>query len=60
MSFEESLAQVRQVQPARTVFTELEEPYRRSHDDYRALAGRLTEREGLDLAFAHDGLELSV
>ena len=44
----------------RTVFTELEELYRRSHDDYRALARTLTEREGLDIAFAHDGMVLSV
>jgi len=42
------------------VFTELEEPYRRSHDDYRALARRLTEREAFDVAFAHDGMALSV
>ena len=60
MTFEESLAQVRQVQPAQTVFTEIEELYRRSHDDYRALARELREREGLDIAFAHDGMELSV
>lgn len=60
LSFEESLAQVRAVEPERTVFTELEELYRRSHDDYRALARTLTEREGLDIAFAHDGMMLSV
>ena len=58
--FEESLTQVRQVQPAQAVFTELEELYRRSHDDYRALARRLTEREAFDVAFAHDGMALSV
>jgi len=60
MAFEESLAQVRQVRPGRTVFTELEELYRRSYDDYRALERDLTEQEGLDLAFAYDGMELSV
>lgn len=60
MAFEESLAQVRQVRPGRTVFTELEELYRRSYDDYRALERDLTEQGGLDLAFAYDGMELSV
>jgi hypothetical protein len=60
MCFEESLAQVRQVQPAQAMFTELEELYRRSYDDYRALARRLTEREAFDVAFAHDGMTLSV
>jgi phosphoribosyl 1,2-cyclic phosphate phosphodiesterase len=60
MTFEESLAQVRQVQPERTVFTEIEEQYRRSHDDYRALAQELRETEELDVAFAYDGMELSV
>jgi len=60
MSFEESLAQVRQVQPERTVFTEIEEQYRRSYDEYRALERELTDTESLDVAFAYDGMELSV
>lgn len=60
MSFEESLAQVRAVEPDRTVFTEIEELYRRSYDEYRRLGARLTAEEGLDLAFAHDGMTLSV
>lgn len=60
MTFEESLAQVRQVRPERTVFTEIEELYRRSHDDYRALARELRAQEGLDVAFAYDGMEISV
>jgi hypothetical protein len=60
MTFEESLAQVREVQPRRTVFTEIEEAYRRSYGDYWALAEKLREEEGLDVAFAHDGMELSV
>ena len=60
MTFEESLAQVREVQPDRTVFTEIEEAYRRNHDDYRTLAEQLRAEEGLDVTFAHDGMELSV
>jgi phosphoribosyl 1,2-cyclic phosphate phosphodiesterase len=60
LTFEESLAQVRRVQPERTVFTEIEEQYRRSYDDYRALAREVTEAEGIDVAFAYDGMELSV
>jgi len=60
MTFEESLEQVRRVQPERTVFTEIEEQYRRSYDDYRALAAELRREYGLDMAFAHDGMELEV
>ena len=60
MTFEESLAQVRAVRPERTVFTEIEEQYRRSYDDYRALARELSAEEGLDVTFAHDGMTLSV
>jgi phosphoribosyl 1,2-cyclic phosphate phosphodiesterase len=60
MTVEESLAQVRQVRPDRTVFTEIEEAYRRSYDDYRALADDLTAEMGLDVAFAYDGMELTV
>ena len=57
LRFEESLEQVRAVGPDRTVLTELEELYRRSHDDYQRLADRHDE---LNLTFAYDGLELSV
>lgn len=57
LRFEESLEQVRAVEPDRTVLTELEELYRRSHDDYQRLADRHDE---LNLTFARDGLELSV
>lgn len=60
MTFEESLAQVRAVRPERTVFTEIEEQYRRSYDDYRALARELSAEEGFDVTFAHDGMTLSV
>jgi len=60
MTFEESLAQVREVQPDRTVFTEIEEAYRRSYDDYRALESELRQDHGLDVAFAYDGMELSM
>ncbi len=57
LRFDESLEQVRAVEPDQTVLTELEELYRRSHDDYQRLADQYDE---LNLTFAHDGLELSV
>lgn len=57
MSFEESLAQVRERQPARTVFTEIEELYRRSYDDYRRLE---QEYDGLNVCFAYDGMRIEV
>lgn len=60
MTFEESLAQVRQVGPERTVFTEIEEQYRRSYDDYREFAAELRAEHGLDVAFAYDGMTLEV
>jgi len=57
MSFEESLAQVREKRPARTVFTEIEELYRRSYDDYRRLE---REYEDLNVQFAYDGMRIEV
>lgn len=56
MTFEESLAQVRAVEPERTVFTEIEELFRRSFDDYQRLE---TEHEE-HIRFAYDGMELQV
>ncbi|MEF8812889.1 MAG: MBL fold metallo-hydrolase [Halovenus sp.] len=57
MTFEESLAQVRERQPTRTVFTEIEELYRRSYDDYRRLE---REYDGLNVRFAYDGMRIEV
>lgn len=55
LTFAESLAQVRAVQPDRTVFTEIEELYRRSYDDYHALA---QQHADLNIAFGYDGMEI--
>lgn len=57
MTFQESLSQVRTVRPEQTVFTEIEELYRRSYDDYRYLE---REYEDLDIAFAYDGMRIEV
>jgi phosphoribosyl 1,2-cyclic phosphate phosphodiesterase len=57
MTFEESLEQVRAVEPDRVVMTEIEELFRRSYDDYERLA---SEYEGLNLTFAHDGMTIDV
>jgi phosphoribosyl 1,2-cyclic phosphate phosphodiesterase len=57
MTFEESMEQVRAVQPDRTVCTEIEELFRRSYDDYRDLAGQYAD---LNVEFAYDGMEITV
>lgn len=57
MTFQESLAQVRTVGAERTVLTEIEELYRRSYDDYRALE---REYEELGIEFAYDGMQIEV
>jgi phosphoribosyl 1,2-cyclic phosphate phosphodiesterase len=57
MTFEESLEQIREVQPDRTVLTEIEELFRRSYDDYQTVE---REHEDLGLEFAYDGMEITV
>ena len=57
MTFQESISQVRTVRPEQTVFTEIEELYRRSYDDFRYLE---REYEDLNIAFAYDGMRIKV
>lgn len=57
MSFEESLEQVRAVRPERVIFTEIEELYRRSYDDYCQLE---SEYAHLNVEFAYDGMTVQV
>ena len=57
ITFEESVAQIRQMRPDRAVLTEIEELYRRSYDDYCALEEAYAE---LGIEFAYDGMELSI
>ncbi|MFB6185739.1 MAG: hypothetical protein ABEI86_02585, partial [Halobacteriaceae archaeon] len=57
MTFEESIEQVRKVEPSRTVFTEIEELFRRSFDDYQRLEEEYTD---LNVQFAFDGMEIHV
>lgn len=51
----EVLARVERLDPDRTLLTEIEHFYGRTHDEFRAL-----EADYDDVAFAHDGLTLSV
>ena len=57
MTFEESVEQVRTVQPERTVLTEIEELFRRSYDDYRNLE---TQYRDLNIEFAYDGMQIEL
>ena len=56
-TFEQTLEQVRTVKPDRTVFTEIEEIYRRRPGEYEDLAA---EYEGLNLEFGYDGMDIEV
>lgn len=57
MTFEESVEQVRTVQPERAVLTEIEELFRRSYDDYRNLE---TQYRDLNIEFAYDGMQIEL
>jgi hypothetical protein len=57
MAFEESLQQVRTVRPDHAVFTEIEELYRRSYDDYLDLQ---RQYETLGIEFAYDGMGIEM
>ena len=57
MTFEESVEQVRTVQPERAVLTEIEELFRRSYDDYRNLE---TQYQDLNIEFAYDGMRIEL
>lgn len=57
MKFEESLEQVREIQPDKVVMTEIEEIFRRSYDDYKELEKKYS---GLNLKFAYDGMNISL
>lgn len=57
MTFQESLDQVRTVDPDRVVMTEIEELFRRSYDDYEGLEA---EYDSLNVEFAHDGMTIEV
>lgn len=57
MTFEESLDQIRTVQPERAVLTEIEELYGRSYDDYSRLEAEHTE---LHVEFAYDGMRIEL
>ncbi|UPV74634.1 MBL fold metallo-hydrolase [Halorussus limi] len=56
-TFDQTLEQVRTVEPDRTVLTEIEEIYRRRPDEYAELADEYAD---LGVEFGHDGMELEV
>jgi phosphoribosyl 1,2-cyclic phosphate phosphodiesterase len=56
-TFDQTLEQVRTVEPDRTVLTEIEEIYRRRPGEYAELAA---EYEGLDVEFGRDGMEIEL
>jgi len=56
-TFEQTIEQVRTVEPGRTVLTEIEELYRRRPDEYAALAA---EHADLNLTFGRDGMDIEL
>ena len=56
-TFEQTVAQVRAVEPDRAILTEIEEIYRRRPDEYAELAREFAD---LNLAFGRDGMNVAV
>lgn len=57
ITFDETIEQVRRIGAKRTIVTELEELFGRTHEEYEALAGTYPE---LNLEFAYDGMEIEL
>jgi len=57
IKFEETIEQVKEVNPDQVVLTEIEELFRHSYDDFKDLENNYSE---LNLSFAYDGMKLSV
>lgn len=55
MKFSESIEQIKEVNPERTVLTEIEELFRHSHDDLKEIEKKYSE---LNIEFAYDGMNL--
>lgn len=55
LSFEENLEHIKSIGAKRTILTELEEAYLRTHEDYEALT---KEHPELALEIAYDGMEI--
>lgn len=56
-TFQETLQQIERLNPDQTILTEIEEIYQRSHDDYKHLAAKHTDK---NITFAHDSMEITV
>jgi len=57
ITFEETVEQIKEVNPEKVVLTEIEELFQRSYDDYKELED---EYKDLSLEFAFDGMKLNV
>lgn len=57
ITFEETLDQIRSVDPDKAVLTEIEEIFQRSYDDYLKIEKK---HEDINLKFAFDGMELTI
>ena len=57
ISFQETLDQIREVRPEKTVLTEIEELFRHSYDDLKEVE---EEHRELNLEFAYDGMNLEI
>jgi len=57
IKFEESIQQIRSIEPEKVVLTEIEELFRHGHEDLKQLEQEYT---GLNLKFAYDGMKLEV
>jgi phosphoribosyl 1,2-cyclic phosphate phosphodiesterase len=55
-TFADTVEVVRALRAGRVFLTHIEEPDRLGYDDLRRLEGVLSERDGIDVTFAYDGL----
>lgn len=57
IKFKESIEQIRNVNPEKTILTEIEELFRHSYDDLKEIE---KEHEKLNIEFAYDGMKIEV
>jgi phosphoribosyl 1,2-cyclic phosphate phosphodiesterase len=57
ITFEETIEQLETIRAKRVILTEIEESFKRTHEDYEALAARYAH---LKLEFAYDGMEIEL
>ena len=57
ITFEETIAQLETIGPKRVILTEIEESFKRTHEDYETLAARHAH---LNLEFAYDNMTITL